>query len=83
MAARRLPPLDTLVDGDKVALIGRFTLRSTTLGKAVTSACAVLVKVGDGKIRYFQYMEDTFATALMFRTSGTWTIGAVPYPYLN
>lgn len=71
-------PLDTLVDGDKVALFGRFTLRSVTLGKAVTSPCAVLAKVSDGKIRYFQYMEDTFATALTFRTSGTWTIDAVP-----
>ncbi|KRD07846.1 hypothetical protein ASE48_10495 [Mycobacterium sp. Root265] len=71
-------PLDTLVDGDKVALFGRFTLRSVTLDKAVTSPCAVLAKVSDGKIRYFQYMEDTFATALTFRSSGTWTIDAVP-----
>jgi hypothetical protein len=39
---------------------------------------AVLAKVIDGRITYFQYMEDTFATARSFRSGGTWTIDAAP-----
>lgn len=71
-------PLESLVDGDKVALFGSFTLRSRTLDISATSPMAVLAKVADGKITYFQYMEDTFATALTFRRAGTWTIDSDP-----
>ncbi len=71
-------PLETLVDGEKVALFGRFTLKSRTLGISATSPAAVLAKVADGKITYFQYMEDTFATARTFRSGGQWTINAKP-----
>ncbi|MCW2983755.1 MAG: hypothetical protein JWR63_1325 [Conexibacter sp.] len=69
---------DTLVDGDRVALFGSFTLRSRTLGQAATSPMVVFAKVTDGHINYFQYMEDTFATARTFRSGGTWTIQADP-----
>lgn len=70
--------LDTLTDGDRVALFGSFTLRSRTLGQATTSPMAILAKVVDGQIAYFQYMEDTFATARTFRSGGTWTVRADP-----
>lgn len=70
--------MDTVSEGERVALFGRFTLRSKTLGKAATSPCAVLAKVRDGRITYFQFMEDTFATARTFRSGGTWTIKADP-----
>ena len=69
---------DTLSEGERVALFGSFTLRSRTLGKATTSPMAILTKVVDGRITYFQYMEDTFATARTFRSGGTWTIRADP-----
>jgi uncharacterized protein len=69
---------DVLTDGERVALFGTFTLRSVSLGKAATSPVAVLAKVADGRITYFQYMEDTFATARTFRSGGTWTIHADP-----
>jgi len=63
---------------DKVAVFGSFTYRSVTQGIAVTSPFSILAKVTDGKITYFQFMEDTFATARSFRSGGTWTIQSDP-----
>jgi len=62
----------------KVAIFGRFTLRSVTLNQATESPFVVFAKVEDERITYFQYMEDTFATARTFRDRGTWTIRADP-----
>ena len=62
---------DLFGDGERVAVFGRFTYRSTTLGKAVTSPFAILAKVSDGRITFMQFMEDTFATAASFREGGT------------
>jgi hypothetical protein len=69
---------DTIEQDERVALFGQFTLRSVTLGQAVTSALVVFAKVESGLITYFQYMEDTFATARSFRSGGSWTIAADP-----
>ena len=69
---------DILADEDRVAIFGSFTLRSVTLDQPATSPFAVFAKVKDGQISYFQYMEDTFATARTFRSGGTWTIDADP-----
>jgi ketosteroid isomerase-like protein len=69
---------DVFGEGENVAAFGSFTYRSNTLGKQVTSAVAILAKVNDGKVTYMQFMEDTFATALSFRSGGTWTIQANP-----
>ncbi|MER7043694.1 hypothetical protein [Streptomyces jumonjinensis] len=65
-------------DDRGAAVFGTFTLRSVRLGKAATSPFAVLSRVHDGRIAYMQYMEDTFATALTFRSGGAWTIEADP-----
>jgi hypothetical protein len=69
---------DTLFEGERVALFGSFTLRSVKLGKAATSVFAVFAKVRDDRISYFLFMEDTFATALTFRSGGAWRIEADP-----
>ena len=69
---------DTVEQDEKVALFGEFILRSVTLGQVVTSALVVFAKVAAGRIVYFQYMEDTFATARSFRAGGHWTIAADP-----
>ncbi|MQS38003.1 nuclear transport factor 2 family protein [Streptomyces katsurahamanus] len=69
---------DTLGDDRGAAVFGTFTLRSVRLGKAATSPFAVVSRVHDGRITYMQYMEDTFATALTFRSGGAWTIEADP-----
>ena len=65
-------------DGGSVAVFGRFTYRSVTLGKAVTSPFAILAKVQDGQITFMQFMEDTFATASTFRIDCTATYRSDP-----
>lgn len=60
-------------EGENVAVFGKFTYRSRTLGKAYTSPFCVWCKVdveGDGKINYMQFMEDTFGTGATFETGG-------------
>ena len=64
--------------GENVAVFGRFTYRSTTIGRAITSPFAILARVRDGKVAYMQFMEDTFGTASTFRTGGTATFRADP-----
>ena len=64
--------------GEAVAVFGRFTYRSTTLGKAITSPFAILAKVRDGQVTFMQFMEDTFGTASTFRSGGTATYRADP-----
>ncbi len=65
-------------EGGNVAVFGRFTYRSATLGRAVTSPFAILAKVEDGQITYMQFMEDTFGTASTFRNGGTATYRSDP-----
>ena len=60
------------------AMFGRFTYKSTVLGKTVTSPFAVLAKVVNGRCTYLQFMEDTLATAASFRSGGTWTFHSDP-----
>ena len=64
--------------GEDIAVFGAFTYRSKSLGKAVRSPFSIHAKVRDAKIVYFQFMEDTFATARTFRSAGTWTIKTDP-----
>ena len=65
-------------EGGSVAVFGRFTYRSVTLGKAVTSPFAILAKVRDGQISFMQFMEDTFGTAATFRSGGVATYRSDP-----
>ena len=65
-------------EGGNVAAFGRFTYRSATLGKAVTSPFAILAKVNGGQITFMQFMEDTFGTASTFRSGGVATYRSDP-----
>ncbi|MGJ3256471.1 MAG: nuclear transport factor 2 family protein [Alcanivorax sp.] len=66
-------------DGENVAIFGSFTLRSRTQDKACQSPFAIFAKVNsNGKVTYFQYMEDTFGTADTFRTGGEWVLQTLP-----
>lgn len=65
-------------EGEDVAVFGRFTYRSNTLGKAVSSPFSIHVKVVDGRVTYLQFLEDTYATAASFRVSGSWTVHTDP-----
>ena len=69
---------DIFSSGENVAVFGRFTYRSTTLGKAITSPFAILAKVRDGQVTYMQFMEDTYGTTSTFRSGGTATYRADP-----
>ena len=64
--------------GGSVAVFGRFTYRSVTLGKAVTSPFAILARVADGQVTFMQFLEDTFGTAATFRAGGTATYRSDP-----
>lgn len=65
-------------EGENVAVFGRFTYRSVTLGKAVTSPFAILAKVSGGQVTFMQFMEDTFGTASTFRSGGVATYHSDP-----
>ena len=69
---------DIFEAGENVAVFGRFTYRSNTVSRAITSPFAILAKVRDGRLAYMQFMEDTFGTASTFRTGGTATFRADP-----
>ena len=63
---------------ENVAVFGRFTYKSKTLGKAITSPFSILAKVKNEQVTYMQFMEDTFGTASTFRSGGTWTFQSDP-----
>ncbi len=65
-------------DGENVAVFGRFTYRSRTLGKAITSPFSIFAKVSNGRVTYMQFMEDTFGTASTFRVGGVWKFQSDP-----
>jgi len=63
-----------IAEEENVAVFGSFTYTSVELGNQFTSPFAILVKVENGLITYFQFMEDTYASAKSFRKSGSWEI---------
>lgn len=65
---------DKLASGADVAIFGKFTYRSVEVGHVFTSPFSIHAKVRDGQMVYFQFMEDTYASASSFRQSGSWTV---------
>lgn len=65
---------DKIASGEDVAIFGKFTYRSVTVGQVFTSPFSIHAKVRDGKMIYFQFMEDTYASASSFRQSGSWAL---------
>jgi hypothetical protein len=63
-----------IASGEDVAIFGKFTYRSVAANHVVTSPFSIHAKVHNGKMTYFQFMEDTYATAASFRQSGSWTL---------
>jgi ketosteroid isomerase-like protein len=63
---------------DAAAMFGRFTYKSTVLGKVVTSPFAVFARFENGRCSYLQFMEDTLATSASFRKGGSWTFSSNP-----
>jgi uncharacterized protein len=71
-------PEDVFGEGDKVAVFGRFTYTSVRLRKTVTSPFAILFRLKNEKVKYMQFMEDTFCTGSSFRSGGTWKFQSDP-----
>lgn len=71
-------PEDVFAEVDRVAVFGRFTYTSTKLRKTVTTPFSILCKVKGDKVKYMQFMEDTFCTASSFRSGGTWKFQSDP-----
>lgn len=65
---------DVLAEGEPVAVFGQFTYTSVEVGHRFTSPFAIKARVENGLITYFQFMEDTYASARSFRKSGSWEI---------
>ncbi|QLG92783.1 nuclear transport factor 2 family protein [Pseudomonas yamanorum] len=67
--------VDTIFgNGELAAAFGTFSYSAKTVGKVVSTPFALFVKVRKGKIVYFQFYEDTYATASAYRVSGSWNI---------
>ncbi|RZI61976.1 MAG: nuclear transport factor 2 family protein [Rubrivivax sp.] len=69
---------DAFGAGENVAVFGSFTYRSKTRGKSFTSPLSIHAKVRGGKIVYFMFMEDTFASGRSFSAGGTWRVKTLP-----
>lgn len=65
---------DLLAEGETVAVFGQFTYTSVHAKKTFTSPFSIKAKVQNGLITYFQFMEDTYASAASFRVAGEWII---------
>jgi ketosteroid isomerase-like protein len=63
-----------IASGEDVAIFGKFTYRSVAVDQVFTSPFSIHAKVRDGKMTYFQFMEDTYASASSFRLSGSWIV---------
>lgn len=65
---------DLLSEGETVAVFGQFTYTSVYAKRTFSSPFSIKAIVQDGLITYFQFMEDTYASAASFRVAGEWTI---------
>jgi ketosteroid isomerase-like protein len=69
---------DMFGSGESVAVFGTFTYRSVAVDTSFRSPFSILAKVRNGQIHYFQFMEDTYASAASFRQSGSWIVKTDP-----
>lgn len=65
---------DMLAEDKTVAVFGQFTYTSVHAKNTFTSPFSIKAIVEDGLIQYFQFMEDTYASAASFRVDGHWNI---------
>ena len=60
-------PQEYLAQGDRVIVLGRWSGRSKTTGRAFESAWAMAWTLQNGKVTSFRSYEDTEAVAAAFR----------------
>ncbi|OTG91661.1 hypothetical protein B9T34_04610 [Acinetobacter sp. ANC 3813] len=63
-----------LAENELVAVFGQFTYTSVYAKNTFTSPFSIKATVKDGLITFFQFMEDTYASASSFRVGGEWII---------
>ena len=61
---------DALEHGERVALFGSFTYKSTVTGREITSPFGLLARFEGDKVAYLQFLEDSYGTASSFKTGG-------------
>jgi ketosteroid isomerase-like protein len=66
-----------MAEGDDVAAFGRFAYETKILKQRTHSPFAIWAKVRDGKIHFFQFLEDTYNTSASFRKRGNWSVSNV------
>ncbi|WP_353140745.1 nuclear transport factor 2 family protein [Acinetobacter pragensis] len=65
---------DLISENETVAVFGQFTYTSVVAQQTFTSPFSIKAMVKNGLITYFQFMEDTYASAASFRVAGEWII---------
>lgn len=60
--------------GEDVAAFGWFTYSGKKIGSLIQTPFSIHAKVRNSKIVYFQFFEDTYATASAYRRSGKWNV---------
>lgn len=67
-------------DGGNVTAWGEFTVTSNVMQKTISAPWSSRAEVNsEGKITYFQYMEDTFTTSSSFWNQGSKEYSADPF----
>jgi hypothetical protein len=61
---------DAIEQGNRVAMFGSFTYKSTVTAREVTSPFALLARFEGNKVAFVQFLEDSYGTAGSFKTGG-------------
>src|SRR5579862_3661898 len=61
---------DAIEQGNRVALFGSFTYKSTVTGREIMSPFSLLARFEADKVAYVQFLEDSYGTAGSFKTGG-------------
>lgn len=67
-------PRQIISEGDRAAAFGWFRLHAHSTGRTVDIAYAILFELREGKIRKYQFLENTFDVVAAFRRGGEWQI---------
>jgi uncharacterized protein len=62
--------IDTIEQGNRVALFGTFTYRSIATGKEIHLSVRPFGAFRGGKVAYIQFLENSYGTAGWFKTGG-------------
>jgi hypothetical protein len=62
---------DTIEQDNRVAFFGRFTYKSNTTGKEITSPFSLFARFEGDRVAYVQFLEDSYGTATSFKTGGS------------